>query len=203
MQNRYVIAPQALDGRHVVLEPLEPRHFDGLCAAARDEAIWRYLPIDGFADFQAFWDGAEADRRERGRMPFAVVRKSDGVVVGTTSYLNHAPAHARVEIGWTWYAPSVQGSAVNPECKLLLMAHAFEACGYHRVELNTCSTNLRSRAAILKLGAKEDGILRGHMWMPRGYWRDTVCHSLLAEEWPAARAVLEKRIAWPLSPRPA
>jgi RimJ/RimL family protein N-acetyltransferase len=186
------LEPVRLEGRHVVLEPLEARHFDGLKAAANDPALWRYLFIDGHADFQAWWDAATGDPV---RMPFAVIRKSDGAVIGSTSYLGHVPLHGRVEIGWTFYAASAQGTAINPEAKLLLLANAFETCGYHRVELNTDANNLRSRAAIKKLGAREDGILRGHMWMPRGYWRDTACHSLLAEEWPAAKAVLEQRLA--------
>jgi RimJ/RimL family protein N-acetyltransferase len=121
----------------------------------------------------------------RGRMiTYAVRRLSDDALVGSTSYLAIAPEHAKVEIGATWYQPSAQATAVNPEAKYLLLGNAFGA-NYNRVELKTDSRNARSRAAMKKMGAIEEGTLRGHMWMPQGYFRDSVYFSILASEWPA------------------
>jgi RimJ/RimL family protein N-acetyltransferase len=185
---------RVLTGRFVQLEPLKPAHKEELRAAAADKSIWRYMPIDGANDFDAWWKNASDEMTGGGRIPFALRRLADNRVLGSTSYMNIAPEHARAEIGWTWYAPEAQGGAVNPEAKLLLMANAFEVCGYHRIELKTDSTNARSRAAIVKLGAREEGIFRKHMWMPRGYWRDTVWYSVLADEWPGVKARLEARL---------
>lgn len=183
-----------LRGRFVQLKPITATHKDGLRAAANDPAIWRYMPIDGASDFDAWWKVATTEMAGGGRIPFAVRDLAGNRLVGSTSYMNIVPEHARTEVGWTWYAPAAQGSAVNPEAKLLLFANAFEACGYHRIELKTDSTNARSRAAIRKLGAHEEGIFRGHMWMPRGYWRDTAWYSVLADEWPTVKARLEARL---------
>ena len=189
------LGPRVLTGRYIALEPLSDAHRNGLRAAADDPSIFRYMPLDGSGEnFPIWWDESAHAHASGERMVFAVRRLADGVIVGSSSYGNIVPAHARVEIGWTWYAKAAQASAVNPEAKLLLMAYAFETAGYHRVELKTDSTNARSRAAILKLGASEEGTLRGHMWMPRGYWRDTVYYSVLADEWPGVRAGLEARL---------
>ena len=189
------IGPHVLKGRFVQLEPIAGKHRDELRAVANDPTIWKYMPVDGTGEgFKDFWDGAQKDIAGGGRIAFAVRRLADNAVVGSTSYLNIVPEHARAEIGWTWYAPPAQGSVVNPEAKLLLFANAFETSGYMRVELKTDANNARSRAAILKLGAKEEGIFRKHMWMPRGVWRDTVYYSVLADEWPKVKVGLEARI---------
>ena len=189
------LGPRVLKGRFVQLEPFTPENHAQLRMAANDPAIWKYMPVDGAGEgFKNFWDGAQKEMASGSRIAFVVRRLADGVVVGSTSYLNIVPEHARAEIGWTWYAAPAQGSVVNPEAKLLLFANAFEAASYTRVELKTDAGNARSRAAILKLGAKEEGIFRKHMWMPRGYWRDTVYYSVLADEWSAVKARLEARI---------
>jgi RimJ/RimL family protein N-acetyltransferase len=120
------------------------------------------------------------------------VRK-DGWLVGSSSYLNIVPADARLEIGFTWYTAEARGGAVNPEAKYLLLENAF-AVHYNRVEFKTDARNARSRAALVKLGAKEEGVLRGHMWMPKGYFRDSVYFSILASEWPEVRAGLQTRL---------
>ncbi len=189
------LGPRVLKGRFIQLEPYTPAHEAGLREAANDAELWRYMPVDasgkGFNDWRKL---TETDMASGSRMIFAVRRLTDNALVGSTTYLNIVPEHARAEIGWTWYAQSAQGGAVNPEAKLLLMTNAFETAGYHRIELKTDASNARSRAAILKLGAKEEGIFRGHMWMPRGYWRDTVYYSVLAEEWPGVKARLEARL---------
>lgn len=190
------LGPRTLTGRFIALEPMNDDHRDGLRAAASDPGMFERMPLSAYGEsFDAWWTDLRRAGAAGERMAYAVRRLDDGVIVGTTSYLNDVPAHARVEIGYTWYAPGAQGTAVNPEAKLLLMANAFEAAGYHRVELKTDSKNARSRAALRKLGAQEEAVMRGHMWMPSGYWRDTVYYAVLEDEWPSVRAGLEARLA--------
>jgi len=189
------LGPWPLEGRFVRLEPLQPRHHADLIRLADAEPmLWTYMPLDmsqGFAPKLA----AFADLNAKGAwLTYAVRRRGDGALVGSTSYMAIAPADARVEIGASWYESGAQATAVNPECKYLLLDNAFRA-GFNRVEFKTDSRNARSRAAIKKLGAVEEGTLRGHMAMPQGYFRDSVYFSILAAEWPAVRAGLEKRLA--------
>ncbi|MGN6514808.1 MAG: GNAT family N-acetyltransferase [Rhizomicrobium sp.] len=189
------LGPRVLKGTFATLEPLEERHHEALLnAAASDPDIWRYIPVDpdeGFAG-RLPWMMKE---NAAGRLITSVVRRhKDNAVVGSTSYLAIQPMDARVEIGFTWYAPDAQGGPVNPECKYLLLRNAFDA-HYNRVEFKTDAKNKRSQAALKKLGAKEEGTLRGHMWMPQGYFRDSVYFSVLAQEWPGLRAALETRLA--------
>ena len=185
---------QTLTGRFIALEPLAEQHFAGLAEAGRDPAIWTYMPHDVSAGVDKLIRGL-AEENAQGRMiTYAVRRLSDDALVGSTSYLAIAPEHAKVEIGATWYEPAAQGTAVNPEAKYLLLANAF-AANYNRVELKTDARNARSRAAMRKMGATEEGTLRGHMWMPQGYFRDSVYFSILASEWPQVKAGLETRLA--------
>ena len=128
-------------------------------------------------------------------LAFVVFHKPTGRYVGMTRYLNIEEAHKKLEIGSTWYEPSVWAGAVNPESKLLLMQHAFEALKFNRVEYKTDVRNARSRAAILKLGAKQEGIFRKHMIMADGHVRDSVYFSIIDDDWPAVKAGLEKRLA--------
>jgi N-acetyltransferase len=189
------LGPRTLKGRFVALEPIEECHHAGLKAAGADAELFKHIPPMGDASRFEGWIGHIRKATERGqRIAYAVRRLADGALVGSTSYLDILPADARVEIGATWYAQPAQGSPVNPEAKLLLLSNAF-AAGYNCVFLKTDSRNARSRAAILKLGARQDGILRGHMWMAQGYYRDTVFFSVLASEWPEVKAGLEKRLA--------
>jgi RimJ/RimL family protein N-acetyltransferase len=184
------LGPRALTGRFIALEPLDERHRDGLLAAAADPETWTYIPVESF-EKRLPWMMAE---NQAGRlMTFVVRRLADGAIVGSSSYLNIAPHDARVEIGFTWYTALVRGGAVNPEAKCLLLGNAF-AAHYNRVEFKTDARNARSRAALIKLGAREEGTLRGHMWMPQGYFRDSVYFSILAAEWPDIRARLERRL---------
>jgi N-acetyltransferase len=184
------LGPRRLPGRFIALEPIEERHREGLLAAAADPETWTYIPLESF-EKRLPWMMAE---NAAGRlMTFVVRRLADGAVLGSSSYLNIAPQDARVEIGFTWYAAQARGGAVNPEAKYLLLANAF-AAHYNRVEFKTDAKNARSRAALLKLGAREEGTLRGHMWMPQGYFRDSVYFSILAAEWPDIRSRLEKRL---------
>ena len=183
-----------LTGRFIALEPLKACHFDGLAEAGRDASIWTYMPHDVSNGPMAFvkW---QADENDAGRMiTYAVRRLADGRLVGSSSYLAIVPEHARIEIGATWYEPSAQATAVNPEAKYLLFSHAF-AAHYNRVELKTDSKNARSQAAMRKMGATEEGTFRGHMWMPQGYWRDSVFFSVLANEWPSVKAKFEARLS--------
>jgi RimJ/RimL family protein N-acetyltransferase len=186
------LGPRILRGRTIVLEPFQPDHLAELRRAATDETF-RYFPTP---DFDSWSAKALADRN---RLCFTVRRAGDGAAIGSTSYSDIAPAHARVEIGSTWYVAEARGTTVNPEAKLLLLGNAFDA-GYNCVALRTDSRNAPSRAAILKLGAKQDGILRGHVWMPpggardEGYFRDPVFFSILASEWPDVKAKLGQRL---------
>lgn len=190
-----LVEPVTLDGRRVRLEPASPKHARDLAALAEPE-VFRFFagprplsptPEGVEAFIQAAW--AMSDVRI-----FAIVLKETGKAVGTTSYLDVRPAHRGLEIGMTWIGRPYQGSYVNPECKLLLLEHAFERLGCIRVQLKTDRRNVQSQAAIEKLGAAKEGILRNHIVMPDGYFRDTVYYSILPDEWPAIRAGLERRL---------
>jgi RimJ/RimL family protein N-acetyltransferase len=189
------LGPRTLTGRFVALEPIEKRHYDELRSASEDPNLFRHIPAGGNAsNFDRWIRHVRAATDSGERLAFAVRRQSDNALVGSTSYLEILPKDARVEIGATWYVQTAQGTAVNPEAKLLLLKNAFDA-GYNCVFLKTDSKNARSRAAIAKLGAKFDGILRGHMWMEdQGYFRDTAFFSILASEWPEVHSGLEARL---------
>lgn len=177
----------------VRLVPSAVEHADALRAAAADPTLWRWWPRPGLD--RAFDGGnswLEAERAAGRVFPFTVFRGDR--VVGQTCYLAIRPEHSGVEIGHTWYAADVHGSAVNPACKLMMLGHAF-ACGAERVELKTDALNARSRAAILKLGAQFEGIFRHHMRRPDGSWRDTAWYSVVREDWPDVRNRLERRLA--------
>lgn len=188
------LGPHILTGRFIALEHLEERHHASLLKAADDPETWTYIPVDPRDGFAKQLPWMVKENAERRFITFVVRRLSDDAIVGSTTYLNIAPADAKVEIGFTWYTAKARGGPVNPEAKYLLLKNAFEA-NYNRVEFKTDAKNARSRAALLKLGAREEGILRGHMWMPQGYFRDSVYFSILAAEWPAVRANLEQRLA--------
>jgi RimJ/RimL family protein N-acetyltransferase len=189
------LKPRTLTGKFVTLEPLEERHHaDLLKCADSDPQIWRYISIDpkeGFAGRLPWM----VEQNAKGLMITHVVRRNaDKQVVGSTSYLAMSPYDSKTEVGFTWYVPGAQGGPVNPECKYLLLQNAF-AAHYNRVEFKTDAKNKRSQAALKKLGAKEEGTLRGHMWMPQGYFRDSVYFSVLAAEWPDVKAALERRLS--------
>jgi RimJ/RimL family protein N-acetyltransferase len=183
-----------LEGYGVAVEPLAEVHREPLRAAADDARIWEFTltRADG-AGFDPWFDTALADRDAGRRVPFAVRRAADGRWVGGTSYLDVALGHRRLEVGSTWYRPDSWGTTVNPACKLLLLAHAFEVVGVNRVALVTDALNTRSQAAIAKLGAVREGVLRAHMLSQGGRVRDTVVFSITAAEWPAVRAGLLAR----------
>ncbi len=186
---------QNLTGRFVQLEPLAEAHREGLRAAAADPGIWSFTTVQATgAGFDPWFDWSRQMHDSGAHVAFCVRRLADNALVGTSSFLAIVPEHKRVEIGGTWYARDAQASPVNPECKLLLLGHAFEA-GANRVELKTDARNARSRAAIAKLGAKEEGVFRAHMVVRDGHIRDTVYFSVIRSEWPAVRAGLEARLS--------
>jgi RimJ/RimL family protein N-acetyltransferase len=190
------VEPVTLEGRHVRIEPLAHEHADGVRAAAADGELWRlwYTSVPA-PDKTTEWIDIALDMRDRlGAMPFVVRERASGDIVGATRYFNVDAANRRLEIGHTWYAKRVQRTAVNTECKLLLLTHAFEALGCIAVEFRTSSFNSQSREAIARLGAKQDGILRSHQILPDGTLRDTVVFSIIAPEWPAVKRHLVFRL---------
>lgn len=185
----------ALTGRFVRLEPLSEAYREPLRAVAQDERIWEFNIVSGFGPaYDGWFDTARADSAKGTRIAFVVVRVPDAAVLGSTSFIDPSPVHRRVEIGHTWYHPSAWQSVVNPECKRLLLAHAFGTMGLTRVSFNVDATNLRSRAAVSKLGATEEGCLRRHAVTYTGRVRDTVVYSILGHEWPAVRDRLDARL---------
>jgi len=183
------IEPITLTGDHVVLEPLDRSHEGGLARAAADGELWRlwYTSVP-LPELAGEYIGAALEmREEEGAMPFAVRDKASGEIVGCTRCFNAEPGHRRLEIGYTWYAKRVQRTAINTESKLLLLTHAFEQLRCIAVEFRTSWFNEASRRAIERLGAKQDGVLRNHMIMPDGTYRDTVVYSIIESEWPAVR----------------
>jgi RimJ/RimL family protein N-acetyltransferase len=184
-----------LAGRYVRLEPLEERHCDDLlAAAAQDRATFRYMSTDLSVGADA-WPAYLADALGSDFVAWATADAATGRAVGATRFGDIAPEHGRVEIGWTWIAPSHQRTAVNTEAKLLQLSYAFDELGATRVALKTDGRNLRSQAAIERLGAVREGVLRRHTRMPDGFMRDTVYYSILSDEWPAVKRRLEDRLA--------
>jgi len=181
------------DLHDISLAPLTQADGAELRLASEDLTLFRYWPRDMAAhkwDRNFEWMLQE---QAAGRWILHTVRTRDGRLIGQTCYLAIRPEHRGVEIGGTWYVADVQGTQVNPACKLALLENAF-ACGAERVELKTDARNSRSRAAILKLGASFEGIFRRHLLLPDGQWRDTAWFSILREEWPQVKAGLEARL---------
>ncbi len=189
------IDPITLTGRHVRLEPLEERHREALRPVAQDSRIWTFTASALGPAFDPWFDNALRQAGGGHERPFIVRLLRDDSVVGSTRYLGIEARHKRLEIGSTWYAHAVWASAVNPECKLLLMRHVFETLKWHRVEYKTDARNQRSRDAIARLGAVQEGIFRRHMIMADGYVRDSVYFSVVDTDWPTVKAGLEKRLA--------
>ena len=183
------IEPVTLEGEHVVLEPLELSHLESIQEAVEDGELWRlwFTTVPSPDTALEYIETALGMRENEGAMPFAVRQRSSGDIVGCTRYFAVDEHNQRLEIGYTWYAKRVQRTAVNTECKYLLLRHAFETLEAIAVELRTHFFNHASRAAIARLGAKQDGILRNHQRLPDGSYRDTVVFSIIESEWPAVR----------------
>ncbi|ART55916.1 GNAT family N-acetyltransferase [Acidovorax carolinensis] len=187
-----LVAPVTLRERGVRLEPLALAHEAGLRAAAADGELWklRITSVPEPEATRAYIESALAMREQGHRFAFAVVNDATGQVLGSTSYHDIVPAVKRVEIGYTWYAKSVQRTHVNTTCKLLMMGHAFDTLGCHVVGWRTDNFNFASQRAIERLGARKDGVLRGHAPRRDGTIRDTVMYSMRSGEWPEAKAQL-------------
>ena len=190
--------PVVLTGDHAKLEPLQREHRDALIEAVKDGELWRlwytYVPAPDKME-------AEIERRfglqAAGSMLPFTVRNAAGKIVGMTTFMNIDATHKRVEIGSTWYRKAVQRTPLNTQCKLLLLQHAFEKLNCIAVEFRTHFFNQQSRAAIARLGAKQDGILRSHQVAPNGTLRDTVVFSIINSEWPTVKAHLTYQLEKP------
>jgi RimJ/RimL family protein N-acetyltransferase len=195
------VEPVTLSLRGITLEPLALHHEDGLRAAAADGQLWklRVTSVPEPERTRQYIEDALAMREAGNRFAFAVIASTTGQVLGSSSYHDILPAVKRVEIGYTWYAQSVQRSHVNSTCKLLMMTHAFETLGCHVVGWRTDNFNFASQAAIERLGAQKDGIIRGHALRRDGTIRDTVMYSMRSGEWPEARAQLLSALDKPRS----
>jgi len=186
------LVPIVLEDDFVRLEPLTEGHRAAVLAAGADPRVWAVVPLPA-GGVAAYFDAALAAAKPDAHLPFAVIERASGAVVGMTRLFDVRPADAGLEIGYTWYAPAAWGGAVNPAAKRLLLGHAF-GLGYERVQLKTDLRNTRSQAAMTKLGAVREGVLRRNMRIADGRLRDTVYFSILAEEWPAVRARLDERL---------
>lgn len=188
------VQPVTLTGTMVRLEPLGPEHAQDLHAAGQEPRIWRYLPSDpsGSEHDMRSWIAAALYDQETGmQLPFAIIERATGCTVGSTRYTHILPRDRGLEIGWTWLAPRVQRTAVNTECKYLLLCHAFEVLGAVRVQLKADVRNDISQRAIERIGAIREGVLRKHMLVLDGFIRDSVLYSILDSEWPVTKARLE------------
>jgi RimJ/RimL family protein N-acetyltransferase len=189
------LLPVTLTGRHVRLEPLGEAHVEALVRNGADAEVWRWMPSlrpDPRESVRG-WCDIVMPMHARGEMAaFAIVDLAKGEAVGGTTLFDYSEAHRRVEIGYTWLSKFAWRTPINTECKFLLLRHAFEVLGMNRVQLKTDARNVRSQTAIARLGAVREGVLRAHMVMPDGWVRDSVMFSIVAAEWPAVKARLEK-----------
>ena len=191
-------ASVVLEGQHLRLEPLTPAHHDALAEAGADNAIWTWYPFKvgsaGMRDFIA----TALEQQGRGQaLPFAYRVRATGKLVGSSRFANIDPANRRAEIGWTWVTPAQQRTAVNTEAKFLMLRHAFETLRLIRVEFKTDSLNARSRAALLRIGATEEGIFRNHVITHTGRLRHSVYFSITDGDWPRVKQNLLDKLARP------
>ena len=191
------IEPVVLRGSIVRLEPLALDHVAALARVGLDPALWLWVPnqVHTPEDMRAYVSTALDEQRRGVSLPFVIIDQASDQVIGSTRYANIETTHRRLEIGWTWLTPSHQRSGANTEAKLLLLTHAFDVLGAMRVELKTDSLNQKSRTAIARLGAVEEGTFRNHMIIPStGRVRHTVYYSIIDSEWPAIKASLTARL---------
>lgn len=195
----HTIEPLTLKGVHVRLEPMSVEHIDGLMAAGADDDIWRWLPwhLRSREDFAGWVDGVLGAQAKGQQQPFTTIDVADGEIVGSTSLFFVSPRDRRVEIGSTWLAPQARRTAINTESKLLLLSHCFETLGCLRVELKTDARNERSRAAIARIGAQFEGVMRKHMLTQGGYNRDSAYFAITDDDWPDVKQRLTAMLARP------
>lgn len=196
---RTPIGPVRLHGYYVRLEPLSPDHHAGLAEAGADRAIWEWYParFDTAAAMKSWCDEALALAGAGSAVPFTVFDATGSTVLGSTRFALIDRGHRRAEIGWTWYTPRVQRTPVNTECKYLMLREAFERWGLIRVEFKTDSLNARSRTAIRRIGATEEGTFRNHMVTQDGRIRHSVYFSITDAEWPRVKEHLQQQLARP------
>jgi RimJ/RimL family protein N-acetyltransferase len=192
-----MLDPVVLEGNFVRLEPMGFEHHGALTEVGLDPEIWRcaIAPIRTPEEMRSYMDTALQLQREGTALTFVTVERSSGMVVGSTRFGNYDPSNRRIEIGWTWLAPPWQRTVMNTEAKYLMLTYAFEHLGCVRVELKTDVLNTQSRNAILRIGAKEEGILRKHMLTWTGRFRDSIYYSILDEEWLKVKAHLQTILA--------
>lgn len=190
------LSPITLKGQFATVEPLHPEHHDALIAAVSDGKLWKlwYTAIPKPENMRAEIERRLQLQQQGSMLPFVIRRNDTGALCGMTTYMNADVANRRVEIGSTWYAASAQRTGINTECKLMLLTHAFEDMHCIAVEFRTHWMNQQSRAAIARLGAKQDGVLRNHQRMPDGSYRDTVVFSIIESEWPTVRRHLQFKL---------
>lgn len=191
-----IVEPVVLRGSAVRLEPMSLDHVEALARVGLDPELWRWIPtqVTSVEEMRAYVTTALDEQRNGVSLPFVLIEQGGGQVIGSTRYGNIQPAHFRLEIGWTWLTPAWQRTSANTEAKLLLLTHAFETLGAMRVELKTDALNEKSRRAILRIGAVEEGIFRKHIMTASGRVRDSVYFSILDTEWPAVKAKLQGRL---------
>jgi RimJ/RimL family protein N-acetyltransferase len=189
--------PVVLEGSSVRLEPMTLGHLAGLTEVGLDPEIWRLttVMIQTAEEMRGYAESALELQRAGATLPFVTIERSTGRVVGSTRFGNYDPANRRIEIGWTWIARPWQRTAINTEAKYLMLTHAFERLHCVRVELKTDVLNSPSRAAMLRIGAREEGILRKHTLMWTGRYRDSIYYSILDEEWPDVKKQLERMLS--------
>ncbi len=182
-----------LENNRARLEPLQERHYALLLSIAMEKVLWQFTSnnILNEADFRRYFDTALTEKQAGIAYPFAVYDKLNNCYGGCTRYGNISFVHKRAEIGWTWYHPNLQGSGLNKACKSLLLNFGFDALQLNRIELKTSQLNLKSQAAMLKIGAVKEGILRNHMINENGMIRNSVFFSFIKEEWPAVKESYE------------
>ena len=191
-----IVQPVTLEGKCIRLEPLSLAHHAALCHVGLDQDVWRWItaPVRTPEEMRAYIETALAEQAAGTALPFATIERASGRAIGSTRYGNIDRSNRRVEIGWTWIARPWQRTAVNTEAKYLMLRHAFETLGCIRVEIKTDSLNERSRKAILRIGAQEEGTFRNHMITASGRIRHTVYYSIIDSEWPAVKANLEEKL---------
>ena len=189
------VKPVVLTGKHVRLEPMTEEHIPGLTEIGAGQTFWDFMLYGNIntEDDMRNWVRDIRSRAEKGTdLPFVAIHLASGRVAGATRYLNIMPRDRGLEIGGTWYGQEFQRTPVNTECKYLLLRHAFEDLGCIRVQLKTDRRNERSQRAIERIGAVKEGVLRNHMILPDGRYRDSVFYSILDTEWPAVKKRLEE-----------
>ncbi|TCP30596.1 RimJ/RimL family protein N-acetyltransferase [Scopulibacillus darangshiensis] len=185
-----------LSGEAVKITPMTLDHVSGLFEAGNDQRIWSYMPmnIKSAKDMDKLVHQALQDKKSGTAFPFAIMDSNSKKLIGSTRFLDISVPNRNLEIGWTWLSPAVWRSKVNTECKYLLLKYCFETLETIRVQIKTDERNTRSQQAIERLGAVKEGILRNHRILADGFYRNTVCYSIIEKEWPAVKARLERHL---------